>query len=173
VKIAEALDIIRRVGAVESSEGKLKLKFPESERAALQPAIDALRSGKKEALALLAEPLKGHNLGHEERQSLEDVLNGLAVELWSNAAGRLFIVADEDDARRLGEPRGIVYTASEVRREAQIADPAIVREIHRWKREFNGRIREVTKHKPATGEGGRSHGHGSMNTYMPPSAGEA
>jgi hypothetical protein len=34
--------------------------------------------------------------------SLESALKGRAVELWSNAAGRLFIVADEDDARRLG-----------------------------------------------------------------------
>ena len=46
-------------------------------------------------------------------ESLEDVLKGLAIELWSDAVGSLFIVADEDDARRLGEPRGTVYTAAE------------------------------------------------------------
>ena len=80
----------------------------------------------------------------EPRQSepLEDVLKGLAIELWSDAAGRLFIVADEDDARRLGEPRGTVYTATEMRRVAQIGDPATVLEIHEWKRVFNGRVRE-------------------------------
>jgi hypothetical protein len=55
VRVAEALELIRRVGAVEISEGKLKLKFPEKERTALQPAIDVLRSGKMEALALLAD----------------------------------------------------------------------------------------------------------------------
>src|SRR5262249_27315900 len=73
----------------------------------------------------------------------EDVLRGSAVELWSDDAGALFIVADEDDARRLGEPRGSVYTADEVRRVVKIAEPEIVREIHHWKRTFNGRIREV------------------------------
>ena len=84
--------------------------------------------------------------------ALEDVLKGSAIELWSDAAGRLFIVADEDDARRLGEPRGSVYTAAEMRRVVQIGDPAIVLEIHEWKRAFNGRVREVQKH----GEGRRS-----------------
>jgi len=74
-------------------------------------------------------------------ESPEDVLKGVAVELWSDAGG-LFIVADEDDARRLGEPRGAVYTASEMRRVIQIGDPAIVIEIHEWKRMFNGRLRE-------------------------------
>ena len=73
---------------------------------------------------------------------LKEVLKGFAVELWSDAAGRLFIVADEDDARRLDEPRGNVYTASEMRRVVQIGDPAIVLEIHEWKRTFNGRLRE-------------------------------
>jgi hypothetical protein len=37
-----------------------------------------------------------------ESASLESVLKGLAVELWSDAAGKLFIVADEDDAACLG-----------------------------------------------------------------------
>ena len=75
-------------------------------------------------------------------EPLEDVLKGLAIELWSDAAGCLFIVADEDDVRRLGEPRGTVYTAAEMRRVVQIGDPATVLEIHEWKRRFNGRVRE-------------------------------
>jgi hypothetical protein len=73
--------------------------------------------------------------------SPESVLRSIAVELWSDAAGRLFIVADEDDARRLGEPRGTVYTAAEMRLVVQIGDPAIVLEIHEWKRAFDGRLR--------------------------------
>jgi hypothetical protein len=83
-------------------------------------------------------------------ESLEDVLKGLAIELWSDAAGSLFIVADEDDARRLGEPRGTVYTAAEMRRVVQIGDPATVFEIHEWKRKFNGRVRE---YQPRKGKG--------------------
>src|SRR5712692_5100015 len=82
--------------------------------------------------------------------ALEGVLSGLAIELWSDAAGCLFIVADEDDARRLGEPRGAVYTAAEMRRVVQIGDPATVLEIHEWKRKFNGRVRE---HQARRGEG--------------------
>ena len=80
-------------------------------------------------------------------ESLEDVLKGLAIELWSDAAGCLFIVADEEDARRLGEPRGTVYTADELRRVVQIGDPAIVLEIHEWKRRFDARLREYQERK--------------------------
>ena len=83
-------------------------------------------------------------------EPLEDVLKGLAIELWSDAAGSLFIVADEDDALRLGEPRGSVYTAAEMRRVVQIGDPATVLEIQQWKRKFRGRVREYQARK---GEG--------------------
>lgn len=81
--------------------------------------------------------------GAEEPEPLEAVLKGRAVELWSDAAGQLFIVADEEDARRLGEPRGTVYTAAELRRVVQISDPALVLEIYEWKRRFNGRVRDI------------------------------
>lgn len=75
-------------------------------------------------------------------ESLEDVLKGRVIELWSDFSGGLFIVADEDDALRLGEPRGAIYTAAEVRRVIRIGDPTVVREVHDWKRTFNGRLRE-------------------------------
>lgn len=81
-----------------------------------------------------------------EPTSLEAVLKGKAIELWSDQAGRLFLVADEEDARRLGEPRGEVYTAAEARMVIQVTDPETVLEIHRWKREFNGRVDEVRRH---------------------------
>lgn len=91
---------------------------------------------------------------------LECVLQGRAIELWSDAAGCLFIVADEDDARRLGEPRGIVYTATEMRLELQIGDPAIVLEIHEWKRAFNGRLREVQRRGQGMRPGAAATGAG-------------
>jgi hypothetical protein len=91
--------------------------------------------------------------GQRPTEALETVLKGLAIELWIDAAGRLFIVADEEDARRLGEPRGIVYTAVELRRVVQIGDPAIVREIHEWKRAFDGKVRDSTNARK--GEGAR------------------
>lgn len=80
-------------------------------------------------------------------EPLEDVLRGRAIELWSDAAGCLFIVADEEDARRLGEPRGTVYTAAELRRVVQIGDPALVLEIHEWKRQFDAHLRECRSAK--------------------------
>jgi hypothetical protein len=78
-----------------------------------------------------------------EGNPLEDVLKGLAVELWSDVlVERFWLVADEADAARIGEARGTVYTAAEARRVVQIGDPAVVAEIHQWKRRFDGVIRD-------------------------------
>jgi hypothetical protein len=75
VTVAEALETIRRVGAVENHGGKLKLRFPESERAALRPAIETLRSGKAEAIAMLAGP------DPAELARASDVLNRAGVRI--------------------------------------------------------------------------------------------
>jgi hypothetical protein len=80
-----------------------------------------------------------------EIPTLENVLKGRAVELYLADGDRLFIVADEADAAMLGEPRGTIYIAAEVRRIVQVADPTVVAEVHRWKREFNARVREYQK----------------------------
>ena len=92
-------------------------------------------------LNIARRALEGTNKPHQSAV-LADVLKGLAIELWCDAAGRLFIVADEQDSRRLGEPRGAVYTAVEAQLVIQIGDPAIVREVHEWKRSFDGNVRE-------------------------------
>jgi len=82
----------------------------------------------------------------ETTESLEAVLKGQAIELWSTAAGSLFLVADQEDARlameRFGTRRGEVYTAAEVRCIVAVADPAVVAEIHKWKREFDAVVHE-------------------------------
>ena len=83
----------------------------------------------------------------QESEPLEDVLKGLVIELWSDRVGHLFIVADEEDARRLGEPRGTVYAADELHRLVQIGDPATVLEIHEWKRTLDARLREYQGRK--------------------------
>jgi hypothetical protein len=151
MKVAEALELIRRVGAVESSAGKLKLRFPEKDRAALKPAIDTLQSGKAEALALLAESLTERRLADMSTEStkaelLESVLKNRAIELWSTAAGRLFLVADEENAHqaieRFRARRAEIYTAAEARRIIAVNNPAIVAEIQEWKRRFDGVVRE-------------------------------
>lgn len=151
MRVAEALELIRRVGVAENRGGNLKLKFPERERTALQPAIDTLRSGKAEALALLAESLTEQRFTvmstePATAEPLESVLKDRAIELWSTATGRLFLVPDEEDARRamerFGARRGETYTAAEARRIIAVKDPAVVAEIHDWKRRFDGVVRE-------------------------------
>jgi hypothetical protein len=84
----------------------------------------------------------------EAAEPLEAVLKGQALELWSDALGeRFWFVADEDDAVLLGESRGNIYTAAEGRFVVQIADPGVVAEVHRWKRQFNGTIRDCQRHR--------------------------
>jgi hypothetical protein len=56
VTVAKALSAIRRVGTVENYAGNLRLRFPETVASELQPAVDTLRTGKAEALTLLANP---------------------------------------------------------------------------------------------------------------------
>lgn len=83
----------------------------------------------------------------EASEPLEAVLKGQAVELYWTEGDRLFIVADEDDARLLGQPRGVIYTAAEARWIVQITDPSVVAEVHRWKRKFNATVRDSQDRK--------------------------
>ena len=86
------------------------------------------------------------NRPSEPDNSLEAVLKGRAVELWSDRLGeRLWIVSDEHDAKLLREPRGVTYSAAEVRCICRITDPDAVAEIHRWKRRFNGVVSEESR----------------------------
>lgn len=74
------------------------------------------------------------------------VLKGRVVELWSTAAGRLFLVADEADAHqtieRFGARRGEIYTAVEATRIIAVNDASVVAEIHDWKRRFDGVVQD-------------------------------
>jgi hypothetical protein len=81
-------------------------------------------------------------------EPLEAVLRGNAIELWRKDE-TFFLVADQEDAMRLGEPRGAVYTAAEARWVITITDPDLVAEVQRYKRTFNATIREVVGN-PAT-----------------------
>lgn len=93
--------------------------------------------------ALATEPTN-HTTGAVE--PMESVLKGRAIELWCTPAGQFFLVADEADASRLidglGTRRGEIYTAEEARRVIAVNDPAVVAEIHDWKRRFDAKVRE-------------------------------
>ena len=74
-----------------------------------------------------------------EAEPLEAVLKGKAIELWSDLLGEvLWLVADDEDVQRLGEPRGSVYTAVEARLVCRITDPKVVAQVHAYKRRFDG-----------------------------------
>jgi hypothetical protein len=96
VTVAEALNAIRRVDAVENQAGDLKLRFPETATSELQSAIDALRVGKAEALALLS----GRDPAELARAS--GVLNRAGVRIMrSEGAATIGVWSDLDgpDAR--------------------------------------------------------------------------
>jgi hypothetical protein len=76
-----------------------------------------------------------------EQRAPEPDLKGQAVELYWRGES-LFLVADEDDAARLAEPRGQTYTIAEATLLARIEDPEVIAEIHAWKRTHNGILRE-------------------------------
>jgi hypothetical protein len=73
-------------------------------------------------------------------KSMESVLKGCAVELWSDGE-RIWLVADEEDARKLKERPGAVYTAPEAKLLCGVTDLAAVRQIHLWKQTTNSTIR--------------------------------
>ena len=75
-----------------------------------------------------------------ENAPLEEILKGHALEFYLADGELLFIVADEEDAAKLWEPRGTIYTAAEVRHIIQVTDPSTVAEVHRWKRELNATV---------------------------------
>ena len=78
--------------------------------------------------------------------SLEGTLKGTAVCLALDSTGeRLWIVADEEDARRLGEPRGETFTAEEVRIIARIDDPHIVEDIRQFKKLAKAEMKDPKK----------------------------
>jgi len=133
--VAEAIEKIQAAGELRlQPDGKIRYRVPRPHQAGLAPAVELLRAHRREALTILqaaAEPL-------------EAVLKGLAVELWCCSSGeRFWLVADEEDAKRLREPRGSCYTAAEARRVVQIPDPEVVREIHEWKRRFNATLCDI------------------------------
>ena len=142
--VAAALEILRKVGTVRVSHGNIRLRFPEEKRDQLRPAIDVLRNGKAEAIALLNADRSPHPgvVGAELRGQLKNH----AVELWRRGE-RYFIVADEEDAdlaiSRLDASLGRVWTAQEIEIVAQIEDQAFRDEVQRFKREFNGRVRQI------------------------------
>lgn len=142
--VAGALEMLRNVGTVSVSHGNIKLRFPEEKRAELRPAIDVLRNSKAEAMSLL-NPERSPQSGVVGAELQVCRLKNHAVELWRKGE-RYFIVADEEDARialsRFASA-GEIWTAQEIEIVAQFEDQPFRDEIQRFKREFNGHLRQI------------------------------
>jgi hypothetical protein len=138
--VEQAIDRVRQAGSVELIDGAIRYEVrrrgPE-----VTEALATLKAHKPEALEYLSTTLTT-----PQREPPESVLKGSAIELWSTTSGRLFLVADDVDAvqaiERFGARRGEIYTASEARRIIALNDPAVVAEIHDWKRRFDGEIHD-------------------------------
>jgi hypothetical protein len=78
-------------------------------------------------------------------EPLESILKGRAIAMHCDLVREMiWLVSDEADAHRLGEPRGAVYTAAEIRELVRTNDPDTVREVHAWKRQLEGVVRSIS-----------------------------
>jgi hypothetical protein len=106
--------------------------------------FDGSASGQSPEIPAVAEAFAGAT-ELVRAEPLEFLLKHRAIELWSETAGRVFLVADDEDAHRaavrLGVQRGDFYTVAEMRRIVSVRDPPAVAEIHAWKRRFGGILR--------------------------------
>ena len=57
--VLQAIAEVRRVGTILTQNGKLKLRFPEADRAHLEPAIEVLRQNRKAALDAVSDYADG------------------------------------------------------------------------------------------------------------------
>ena len=127
--VVQAISAVRSAGSIEAIAGKLTIRIAPARKPELEVALDTLRSNRDQALAIVEQgsTLKGHG-----------------VELWSDAMGRLFIVADDEDAElvamRCHAKRGELWTSKEVTLIARIEDPEARLEIAHFKRTFSGKL---------------------------------
>lgn len=115
----------------------------EADGVALYLSGDAVKAkGEQAAVGRWVPLLREHKSGirdalkaeRDRERSLEGVLKDTAICWELDATGeRLWIVADEDDAKALGKPRGEVYTAEEVRIIASIGDRQSVADLRAFK----------------------------------------
>ena len=140
--LEQAIAEIRQAGSLAVAGGGIRYEIrkrgPDTAN-----ALAILKDRKSEAVALLSSLEQA-----PKTEPLGSLLEDRAIELWSDSAGRLFLVADEADGcqamERLGAGRGEIYTAAEARRIAVVKDPEIVAEIHEWKQRFDGVVREYS-----------------------------
>jgi hypothetical protein len=141
--IEQAIEEVKRSGSLDVVGEAIHYQVRKRHPGTVE-ALATLRARKSEVLAILSGAAD-----HQKTEPLELVLKGQAIELWSTMAGRLFLVADQEDAllamERYGVRLGEIYTAMEARCIVTVGDPEAVAEIHDWKRQFDGVVRETGK----------------------------
>ena len=139
MNVAEAIETIQQAGGefFVPEPGRLQASVPSQRPPELEAALATIRENRAEVLAVLT-------VSERPLEKPPPIIKGQAVCLYSDLVGEnLWIVADEQDAQALvgqGERRGQVYTPEEVRLVIAIKDPAIVKQVHEFKREFNTRM---------------------------------
>ena len=130
--MTEAQKLIKDVeadGVQLTIEGDTQLAV-EGSPEQVQKWLQVVRENKQGVLAALG--------AKNETRTLEQVLKGHAIALYCDVIKQtLWLVADEEDAHELGERRGVVYTAPEIRLVASIDDAEWVRKAHRFKDQFD------------------------------------
>ena len=141
MNVAEAIETIRQAGGefLVPEPGRLQACVPAPRPPELEAALATIRENRDEALDLLTA-------SELPSKKLPAIFKGQAVCLYSYLVGEnLWIAGDEDDAQILvsqGERRGQIYTPEEVRLIIRIADAEIVKHVHAFKNELNGRMRD-------------------------------
>ena len=138
--VPEAVAELHAVGEVRVVGETIVCRIPRRKTPAQTKALEVVRRQKTQALTLLVKSQEAR----QKRKPLEEILKGCAIGLYSDLVGENFwICADENDAERLtmeGDKRGQIYAADEVRLVITIKDPAIVRQVHEFKRELDTQI---------------------------------
>ena len=131
--VAQALDVIRRVGTVTEDGGKLKLAYPHRLRADLEPAIEALRANKLEALARLQseEPRTAGEAAPDRGQQLDPATGIRPISAWGPECARGFVFNE-----RFARPGDRVIQRTVRSRSRAQAVPA--RPENRWARAAKG-----------------------------------
>jgi hypothetical protein len=129
--VAEALETIRQFGEIHATGETVHLTIPLAKAREMEPVVSFLRQSKREVLGAL----------NQQRAPETCPIRGTSVELWCDAAGgRVWIVADEEDARLAAErfevSLGEVWTGEEIEIVARFQDRRMAQEVADFKRRF-------------------------------------
>ena len=127
---------LERLGVVLTPEGiGIRIKAPSG--AISRRMREQLAAQKSEVLRLIrARPRKGVSLATAK-------LKDHAIRIWPELVGEdVWLVAEDEDAHCLGEPRGRVYTLAEARVLAGARRSRQVLEVHNWKKTLDAVLTE-------------------------------